>query len=99
MSENSRIPVHLVAGLGGRHVSELHIHPDAEEIIVITRGEGTAILDGEERMVKEEDVIYVPPRGEHEIRNTSEDFLGVLFINVPVGEGLGKLRAAQQLTG
>ncbi len=85
---------HMLIPPGGRHVAELHIHPDAEEIIVITRGEGTAILDGEERAVKAEDVIYVPPRGEHEIRNTSEDFLGVLFINVPTGEGIDKMRAA-----
>jgi mannose-6-phosphate isomerase-like protein (cupin superfamily) len=87
---------HMLIPPGGRHVAELHIHPDAEEIIVITRGEGTAILDGEERPVKAEDVIYVPPRGEHEIRNTSEDMLGVLFINVPTGEGLDRLKAAQQ---
>ena len=84
---------------GGRHAAELHIHPDAEEIIVITRGQGTAILDGKERPVKEEDVIYVPPYGEHEIPNTSEGFLGVLFINVPVGEGLDKLHAAPPLAG
>ena len=86
---------HMLIPPGGRHVAELHIHPDAEEIIVITRGEGTAILDGVESAVKAEDVLYVPPRGEHEIRNTSDDFLGVLFINVPTGEGLDKLRAAR----
>lgn len=90
---------HMLIPPGGRHVAELHIHPDAEEVIVITRGEGTAILDGVEHAVKAEDVLYVPPRGEHEIRNTSEDFLGVLFINVPTGAGLDKLRAAQQASG
>ena len=90
---------HMLIPPGGRHVAELHIHPDAEEIIVITRGEGTAILDGVEQPVRAEDVVYVPPGGEHEIRNTSDGFLGVLFVNVPTGEGLDKLRAAQQSGG
>ena len=87
---------HMLIPPEGRHVAELHIHPDAEEIIVITRGHGTAIMDGKERPVKDEDVIYVAPNSEHEIRNTSDEFLGVLFINVPVGEGLDKLWATQQ---
>ena len=33
---------------------------------------------------------------EHEFRNTGDDMLGVLFICVPTGTGLGKLAAAQQ---
>lgn len=87
---------HMLIPPGGRHVEELHVHPDAEELIVITRGSGAAILDGEEQEISEGDVIYVPPLGEHEIRNTGEEMLGVLFINVPVGEGLEKLRTAQE---
>lgn len=87
---------HMMIPPGGRHVAELHVHPDAEEIVVVTSGQGLAILDGEERSVTAGDVIYVPPMGEHEVRNDSDDFLGVLFINVPTGEGLDKLKAAQQ---
>ena len=40
-------------------------------------------------------VLYIPPGAEHEIRNTGEDFLGILFINVPTGEGLKKLLSVQ----
>ena len=61
---------------------------------MITRGEGTAILDGQASEVQAEDVLYVPPGVEHEIRNTGDDFLGVLFINVPTGIGLTKLLEA-----
>ena len=85
---------HMMIPPEGRHVEELHIHPDAEEIIVITRGKGTAILDGRSSEVQAEDVLYVPPGVEHEIRNTGDDFLGVLFINVPTGNGLRKLLKA-----
>lgn len=86
---------HVLIPPGERHVAELHIHPDAEELLVVTRGRGTAFLDGRERAVQAEDVIYVPPHAEHEVRNTSDEMLGLLLINVPVREGLKKLEAAQ----
>ena len=87
---------HMLIPPGGRHVQELHIHPDAEELVVVTRGRGLAVLDGEERPVSAEDVLYIPPNGEHEIRNNSDEMLGVLFINIPTGEGLDRLRVAQE---
>lgn len=85
---------HMMIPPGGRHVQELHTHADAEELVVVTRGRGTAIVDGVTKEVASEDVVYVAPGVEHEIRNTGDEFLGVLFINVPAGEGLKKLQAA-----
>jgi mannose-6-phosphate isomerase-like protein (cupin superfamily) len=87
---------HMLIPPGGRHVAELHVHPDAEELVVITRGRGTATIAGVARQVTVEDVVYIPPGAEHEIRNSSDDLLGVLFINVPTGEGLRKLMGAQE---
>ena len=87
---------HMLIPPGGRHVQELHIHPDAEEIVVITRGSGTAVIGGKSSEVSAEDVVYVPPGVEHEFCNTSDDMLGVLFVCVPTGTGLGKLAEAQQ---
>src|SRR5438045_8684769 len=37
---------HMLIPPGGRHVAELHVHPDAEELVIVTRGEVTIILDG-----------------------------------------------------
>jgi mannose-6-phosphate isomerase-like protein (cupin superfamily) len=79
---------HVLIPPGGRHVMELHVHPDAEELILISQGEGVFILDGEESPVRTGDVAYVPPNAAHELRNTSEELLGAFFINVPVGDGL-----------
>jgi mannose-6-phosphate isomerase-like protein (cupin superfamily) len=87
---------HMLIPPGGRHVAELHVHPDAEELVVVTRGRGTAIVGGESFEVGPEDVVYIPPAAEHELRNTGEDLLGVLFINVPTGAALSKLAAAQE---
>jgi mannose-6-phosphate isomerase-like protein (cupin superfamily) len=87
---------HMLIPPGGRHVNELHIHPDAEEIVVITCGRGEAAIGDETHEVAAQDVVYVPPGTEHEFRNTGEEVLGVLFICVPIGAGLQKLAAAQQ---
>jgi mannose-6-phosphate isomerase-like protein (cupin superfamily) len=86
---------HMLMPPGGRHVQELHIHPDAEEIVVVTRGRGTAIIGDKSFEVAAEDVIHIPTGVEHEIRNTGDEPLGVLFINVPTGDGLKKLQAAR----
>ncbi|MGE3803785.1 MAG: cupin domain-containing protein [Gemmataceae bacterium] len=87
---------HMVIPPGGRHVNELHVHPDAEELVVILRGAGTMFLEGKAHPVKAEDVIYIAPGAEHELRNTGDEFLFCIFINIPVGEGLQLLAAAQQ---
>ena len=86
---------HMAIPPGGRHVKELHIHPDAEELVVILRGEGTIVLDGKSMAVTAEDVIYIAPNAEHELRNTGQEILFCLFINVPVGEGLERLKSKQ----
>jgi mannose-6-phosphate isomerase-like protein (cupin superfamily) len=87
---------HMLIPPGGRHVAELHVHPDAEEIVVVTQGTGTALIGDSEHTVAAQDVVYVPPSVEHEFRNTGDGMLGVLFICVPTGDGLAKLAAAQQ---
>lgn len=87
---------HMLIPPGGRHVAELHTHPDAEELVVITRGCGTATVDGESQPVQAEDVVYVPTGSEHELHNTGDELLGVLFINVPTRDGLKKLAAARK---
>lgn len=86
---------HMLIPPGGRHVEELHIHPDAEELVIVTCGHGTAMIDQKCYDIAPHDVVYVAPHAEHEIRNTGQELLGVLFINVPTGEGLRKLQEAQ----
>lgn len=86
---------HVIIPPGGRHVWELHIHPDAEELIVIMDGEGVMRLGDDCQPVSAGDVIYVPPDALHELRNEGEDLLAALFVNVPVGEGLRRLLAGE----
>lgn len=87
---------HMLIPPGGRHVQELHIHPDAEELVVVTSGKGLAVINSEDREITAGDVLYIAPNQTHEIRNMSDELLGVLFINVPTGDGLAALAEAQQ---
>ena len=86
---------HMAIPPGGRHVAELHVHPDAEELVVILRGRGTFFLDDAPHPVQAEDVVYIAPGARHELRNTGDEMLFCLFINIPVGEGLERLAEAQ----
>jgi mannose-6-phosphate isomerase-like protein (cupin superfamily) len=87
---------HMAIPPGGRHVAELHVHPDAEELVVILRGRGTFHLNDQPHPVQTEDVVYVAPGARHELRNTGDEMLFCLFINVPVGEGLARLAQAER---
>src|SRR5262245_36149234 len=65
---------HALIPPGGRHVQELHVHPDAEELVVITRGRGTFLIEAEApQAVEAGDVAYIPPGAGHELRNDSDD--------------------------
>ena len=86
---------HMLIPPGGRHVQELHIHPDAEELVVVTRGRGRARVGDKTFEISADDVVYIAPSEEHELTNTGDELLGVLFINVPTGAGLAKLAATQ----
>ena len=88
---------HVLIPPAGRHVEELHIHPDAEEIVVITQGSGEATVGEETHQVSAGDVLYIPPSAEHAVSNTHDsELLGALFVNVPTGTGLTRLQETQQ---
>ena len=64
---------------------------------MITAGRGVMDLGGTTHAVSAGDVVYIPPSVEHELRNVDADeLLGALFINVPTGEAIQNLVAAQQ---
>jgi quercetin dioxygenase-like cupin family protein len=86
---------HFIIPPGGRHVAELHTHPDAEELIIILDGSGRMTIGDEIREVIRGDFVYVPPDTEHELYNDSENLLTSLLVNAPVGEGIDRLKEEQ----
>ena len=53
----------------------LHRHDTEEQVYVIVRGRGVMIVEGDEEEVAEGTLVYVPPRSDHAIRNTSDEMM------------------------
>ena len=66
----------------GAHV-EGHVHAVQEQIYHVLRGEGLLIVDGERRLVRANDVTYIPPGVVHEFHCTGIDPLVFLVITSP----------------
>src|SRR6195952_5261187 len=66
----------------GAHV-ESHSHQVQEQIYHVLAGEGILIVDGERRLVRANDVTYIPPGVVHEFHCTGTDTLTFLVITCP----------------
>ncbi len=54
---------------------EAHAHGDHEEVYYIISGTGSIMINGENRMIRDGDAIYIAPGDTHSITNTGKDFL------------------------
>ena len=72
------------------HVKK-HAHKVQEQVYHVLEGEGLMEIDGETRVVRKHDVIFLPPGVEHSIANSGINDLVFLVITSPVtdkgGEG------------
>ena len=66
----------------GAHV-ESHVHKVQEQIYHVLNGEGVLTVDGERRLVRANDVTYIPPGVVHEFHCTGNDTLVFLVITSP----------------
>ena len=62
---------------------KLHKHKVQEQIYHVLDGEGLMELDGERRVVRRHDVIYLPPGVEHSIQNSGLTDLVFLVVTCP----------------
>jgi mannose-6-phosphate isomerase-like protein (cupin superfamily) len=68
-----------VAREGGQR-SHRHL---PEQVYVIVSGRGHMVVDGEERDVREGQLIHIPPGKEHEIRNAGRESLQYVSASSP----------------
>jgi mannose-6-phosphate isomerase-like protein (cupin superfamily) len=66
----------------GAHV-ERHSHQVQEQVYHVLAGEGILVVDGERRLVRANDVTYIPPGVVHEFSNTGIAPLVFLVITSP----------------
>jgi quercetin dioxygenase-like cupin family protein len=62
---------------------ENHVHKVQEQIYHVLAGEGVLTVDGERRLVRANDVTYIPPGVKHELHCTGTDTLVFLVITSP----------------
>ncbi|MBD2512466.1 cupin domain-containing protein [Nostoc sp.] len=58
-------------------------HLFAVETFFVLKGEGIAICDGKEVVIRSGDTLLVPPTGVHEIRNTGSERLYTITVMMP----------------
>lgn len=62
---------------------ELHSHEEAEQVYVITRGEGSMTVAGDLQKLGAGDLVLVPPATDHLIANEGGSDLCVLSVQSP----------------
>lgn len=65
--------------------SSSHIHVAEEETWYILSGRGAVVVDGERQEVSADTVITVTPTQQHQLINTGDETLKVLWIYTPPG--------------
>lgn len=63
--------------------AERHVHDIQEQVYHILEGEGLVELDGEIKLVKKHDVIYIPPGVFHSISNSGLSDLIFIVVTTP----------------
>ena len=66
---------------------KLHKHKVQEQVYHVLDGEGLMGIDGERRVVRKHDVIFLPPGIEHAISNTGLVDLVFLVVTSPPSDG------------
>jgi mannose-6-phosphate isomerase-like protein (cupin superfamily) len=61
-----------------------HKHAVQEQVYHVLEGEGIIAIDGEKRVVRKHDIVYLPPGVEHSITNSGLVDLVFLVVTSPV---------------
>lgn len=68
------------------HVAD-HVHQVQEQVYHVLEGEGLLTLDGERRVLRRHDYVFVPPGVRHSFTNTGLVPLVFLVVTTPVEDG------------
>ena len=68
------------------HVAE-HVHKVQEQVYHVLEGEGLLTLDGERRLMRRHDYVWVPPGVRHSFTNNGTGPLVFLVVTTPVRDG------------
>jgi len=60
----------------------LHFHPDYEELYYVLSGYGIMTIEDEKQEISRNDVVYIPQKAAHTLRNTAEVPLRFFTVSV-----------------
>jgi mannose-6-phosphate isomerase-like protein (cupin superfamily) len=63
-----------------------HRHRVQEQVYHVLKGEGLMEMDGVRRVVREHDVVFIPPGVEHALYNTGLEPLTFIVVTAPVAD-------------
>ena len=82
-NSGSRLMDYRISSYQPMSFVEPHVHRVQEQIYHVLEGEGVMELDGERKVVRRDDVIFIPPGVRHAIHNTGRGDLLFLVITTP----------------
>jgi mannose-6-phosphate isomerase-like protein (cupin superfamily) len=78
------VDVHInvlrAAGPDGRY----HYHPDSENIYIVLEGTGRLMAEGQEHIVRKDDVVFIPAGARHSLSARGDRNLVIVEIYAPV---------------
>jgi len=80
------VDVHLNRLAPGGARGKLHHHTKADNVYIVKRGEGTLTVEGETRIVREDDVIFIPAGMKHSLSNLGNEVFEIFEIYAPAGD-------------
>jgi quercetin dioxygenase-like cupin family protein len=68
------------AGPDGRY----HYHPDSENIYIVLEGTGRLVAEGQEHILKKDDVVFIPAGAQHSLSARGDRNFVIVEIYAPV---------------
>jgi len=64
-----------------------HYHEDMQEIFIILKGKARVQIQGEEAILGKEEVVVIPMRQVHEMKNIGDEEVEYIVIGISEGKG------------
>jgi mannose-6-phosphate isomerase-like protein (cupin superfamily) len=81
-----KVDVHIIVLRPGGPSGPYHYHEHAENVYWVLEGKGRLIVEGEERIVEKDDIIFISPGTRHSLTSFPEEELRLLEIYAPAGK-------------
>ncbi len=67
------------------NATRMHSHESEQEIMFVYKGKGLAVIEDKSYPLEPETLVFVPPKVEHQLKNTGPEKLSFVFFYVPGG--------------